>query len=55
MDKWKEFRTYENWKASNYSSLKSEYDEYIDENYTWVQPLTYVEFDDFCMGTWQSL
>lgn len=55
MDKWRKFGSYERWKSQNHSSLKAEYDEYIEKNYDWVQPDTYVSFDDFCMGTWQSL
>ena len=55
MDKWKEYGSYEAWKNSNNSSLQSDYDEHIESHYNWVEPDTYVSFDDFCMGKWQWL
>ncbi len=54
-DKWEEYGTYENWKSSNSGWLETEHKELLDEKYTWVMPDTYVSFDDFCMGKWQSL
>ncbi len=55
MDKWKQFGSYEGWKSQNKDSLKADYDEYIDKEYFWVEPDTYVDFDDFCMGQWQRI
>ena len=55
MDKWREYGCYEAWVESNRGVLKHEYDEYIEKNYDWVMPDTFVSFGDFCMGKWQRL
>ena len=55
MDKWQEYKTYDRWVSVNEGWLKSEYNDYIADKYDWTMPDTYVSFDDFCMGKWQSL
>ena len=55
MDKWTEYKTYNNWKYSNESELKRGYEERQEKYYTWVMPDTYISFDEYCMGQWQSL
>ena len=55
MDKWKRYKTYENWKSSNESELRQNWEERQEKEYTWVMPDTYMSFDDYCMGQWQAL
>ena len=55
MSKWMKYGSYELWKESNHGALKYQHDDYIEQNYNEVQPHTFVSFDDFCMGKWQSL
>lgn len=52
MDKWKEYKTYENWKSQNHTSLKAKFDECWYERQNQLEPPS---FDDFCMGQWQWL
>ena len=52
MDKWHEYRTYENWKQQNIDALKVGFDACEDERLDMIEP---PNFDDFCMGTWQRL
>lgn len=55
MDKWEEYKTYENWKQSNHSELTREYENFIENKYSPAMPESFVHFDDFCMGRWQGL
>jgi len=48
-------KSYDSWKSSNESELRYSYEKMQEEEYTWVMPDTYVSFDDYCMGQWQSL
>ena len=55
MNKWKKYGSYEVWKSSEEGFLRVKYDEYIEAKYIPIQPDTFVNFDDFCMGQWQNL
>jgi hypothetical protein len=52
MDKWKEYKTYENWKYRNIEWLKREFEKRRHKLEQCIEPST---FDDFCMGQWQGL
>ncbi len=49
----KETNNYTVWKDCNEGRLKVKYNYWIENNYNPVQPDTYQNFDDFCMGQWQ--
>lgn len=55
MNKWIEYGSYEKWVYLNKQQLTDDHKKEVDENYNWVEPDTYRSFDDFCLGTWQSM
>ena len=55
MDKWEKYGSYERWKEYNFSELMRKYDQRNGDKYDPYIPDTYLSFDDFCMGQWQSI
>lgn len=54
MDKWKTYRSFDNWKNQNYNELMKEY-EIGKKCGDSMRSTDDCSFDDFCIGKWQRL
>jgi hypothetical protein len=55
MSKWDKYNSVQSWIDANHDRLRSEYEEFYEDNCKSSQPLSCVSFADFCVGKWQRL